>query len=132
MTETNRVFRDLEIVEHLGSGVPRILKAYGRDAFEIRDSFIRIVFRFKTVLSEKTVVKTVGETVGKPSEKPSEKILKIVGENHQVTIAELAGKTGVSPRSVERNIKKLQEEGLLKRVGPDKGGHWEVIGEDAT
>jgi ATP-dependent DNA helicase RecG len=32
---------------------------------------------------------------------------------------------------VERNIKKLQEKGLLKRVGPDKGGRWEVIGEDA-
>ena len=43
--EIMRVFRDLEIVEHLGSGVPRILKAYGRGAFEIRDSYVRIVFR---------------------------------------------------------------------------------------
>lgn len=44
--EIMRVFRDLEIVEHLGSGVPRILKAYGREAFEIGEGFIRIVFRF--------------------------------------------------------------------------------------
>ena len=44
--EIMRVFRDLEIVEHLGSGVPRILKAYGKDAFEIRESFIRITFPF--------------------------------------------------------------------------------------
>ncbi len=43
--EIMRVFRDLEIVEHLGSGVPRILKAYGKDAFEIRDSYVRIVLR---------------------------------------------------------------------------------------
>ena len=43
--EIMRVFRDLEIVEHLGSGVPRILEAYGRDVFEIRDSYIRIIFR---------------------------------------------------------------------------------------
>jgi len=44
--EIMRVFRDLEIVEHLGSGVPRILNAYGKEAFEIRDSYIRIIFRF--------------------------------------------------------------------------------------
>jgi len=46
--EIMRVFRDLAIVEHLGSGVPRIVNAYGKEAFEIRDSFIRIVFRFTT------------------------------------------------------------------------------------
>lgn len=33
-------------VEHLGSGVPRILKAYGKEAFEIRDSYVRIVFPY--------------------------------------------------------------------------------------
>jgi predicted HTH transcriptional regulator len=44
--EIMRVLRDLEIVEHLGSGVPRILKAYGKEAFEICDSYIRIVFPY--------------------------------------------------------------------------------------
>ena len=52
--EVMRVFRDLEIVEHLGSGVPRILKAYGKEAFEIRDSYVRIVFRYAKPLSEVT------------------------------------------------------------------------------
>lgn len=52
--EVMRVFRDLEIVEHLGSGVPRILKACGRNAFEIRDSFVRIVFRYAQPISEAT------------------------------------------------------------------------------
>jgi predicted HTH transcriptional regulator len=44
--EIMRVLRDLEIVEHLGSGVPRIVKAYGKEAFEIRDSYVRIVFPY--------------------------------------------------------------------------------------
>jgi predicted HTH transcriptional regulator len=52
--EIMRVFRDLEIVEHLGSGVPRILKAYGKEAFEIRDSYVRIVFRYAKPISEVT------------------------------------------------------------------------------
>jgi hypothetical protein len=24
-------------------------------------------------------------------------------------------------------MKKLQEQGIIRRVGPDKGGYWEVI-----
>lgn len=43
-----------------------------------------------------------------------------------MTIPELAALIGVTERSIERNIKKLQEPGRLRRIGPAKGGHWEV------
>jgi predicted HTH transcriptional regulator len=33
----------------------------------------------------------------------------------------------VTERSIERNIRKLQDQGLLRRIGPAKGGYWEVI-----
>jgi len=33
----------------------------------------------------------------------------------------------VTPRTIERNIKKLQEAGLLKRIGSEKGGYWEIL-----
>jgi len=131
--EIMRVFRDLEIVEQLGSGVPRILERYGRDTFEIRPNFLRVVFRYdgsekmSEKMSEKTSEKMSEKTSEKMSEKTSEKILKAIGSNNQVTISELAELTGVTTRSVERNIKKLQDNGQLRRVGPDKGGYWEVI-----
>jgi len=44
--EIMRVFRDLDMVEHLGSGVARILEKYERDVFEIFPNFLRVVFRF--------------------------------------------------------------------------------------
>lgn len=44
--EIMRVFRDLEIVEHLGSGIPRILEAYGKDSFQISRNFFRLVFPY--------------------------------------------------------------------------------------
>ena len=34
---------------------------------------------------------------------------------------------GVDRRNIARNIKKQQEQGVVRRVGPDKGGFWEVI-----
>ncbi len=39
-----RVYRDVELVESLGSGIPRILRAYGEDSFKFTDNFIRITF----------------------------------------------------------------------------------------
>ena len=32
----------------------------------------------------------------------------------------------LTTRAVEKNVARLQAEGIVKRVGPDKGGHWEV------
>ena len=43
-----------------------------------------------------------------------------------MTIAELSLLVGVTTRSVERNLKKLQESRLLERIGPAKGGHWVI------
>lgn len=40
--ELMRIFKDLDLVEQLGSGVPRILQAYNKDVFQFSDNFLRI------------------------------------------------------------------------------------------
>ena len=40
--ELMRIYRDVELVESLGSGIPRILRAYCEDCFKFTDNFIRI------------------------------------------------------------------------------------------
>jgi len=44
-----------------------------------------------------------------------------------ISIPEMAETIGISERSIERNIESLKKKGLLKRIGPAKGGHWQVI-----
>lgn len=39
-----RIYRDLELVELLGSGIPRILRAYGEECFKFTDNFICVTF----------------------------------------------------------------------------------------
>ena len=43
-----------------------------------------------------------------------------------VTIAQLAELCGIGTRAVQKNIDLLREQGLLRRVGADKGGRWNV------
>lgn len=59
--------------------------------------------------------------------KTSEKILALIQAAPHITIPELASEIGITSRSVERNIQKLKEEKLLKRIGSDKGGSWVII-----
>jgi ATP-dependent DNA helicase RecG len=61
----------------------------------------------------------VGRTPGK--------ILELIKANPEIAIPELAAIIGISERSIERSIHKLQKEDLLKRVGGAKGGRWEVV-----
>jgi ATP-dependent DNA helicase RecG len=44
-----------------------------------------------------------------------------------ITTEELSSIIAVSPKGIEWNFKKLKEEGVIRRVGADKGGHWEVV-----
>jgi ATP-dependent DNA helicase RecG len=39
----------------------------------------------------------------------------------------MAKEIGISQRKVEENLAKLKILGKLKRIGPAKGGHWEVL-----
>ena len=55
-----------------------------------------------------------------------EKILEAIKENPFVTQEELSQIIGLSRKSIIQNMKKLQENGFLKRVGADKNGHWEI------
>ena len=52
--ELMRVFRDLELVEHLGSGVPRILRSYGKECFKFTENFLRMTFPVLKPLESKS------------------------------------------------------------------------------
>ena len=67
------------------------------------------------------------DTTQKSTQKSTQKILDLIRENPYVTTQEMADSIGIIRRSVAKHIKSLQEKGKIKRIGPDKGGHWEVI-----
>ena len=63
----------------------------------------------------------------KSSKKTRDRIVCEMRENPSVTINDLATMLSISDRAVSKHLKKLQEEDIIKRVGADRGGYWEVI-----
>jgi ATP-dependent DNA helicase RecG len=72
-------------------------------------------------------VKTAVKTAVKSSVKTPTALLALLRQNPQMTLAEVAIELGRSVRAVEMASAKLVKSGKLRYVGPQKGGHWEVI-----
>ena len=58
----------------------------------------------------------------------AERIIAYLMANPEASAHELSIVVNLSVKGVEKNLRVLKESNRLRRVGPDKGGHWEVIG----
>lgn len=54
-------------------------------------------------------------------------ILNLISKNPKISREGLSGRIGINPSAVQKHLQKLKKMGLLERIGPAKGGHWEVI-----
>ena len=121
--ELMRVFRDISLVEQLGSGMGRILNAYDKGVFKFAGDFLIVTFPFaegfESVIDDTDVVNDVVNDV-------ANKILHVFKNNPRFTIKEVAKIIGVTSRTIDREVGELKAEGKLKRVGSTRSGHWEV------
>ena len=154
--ELMRVFRDVDMVEALGSGMKRIQEVYSREIFTFMDNFIRTTIYFKSQsqnsrpADEKAFDAEIGDdgnvngNVNKPQLTERQKnIISIITEgniynaksntkngnvNGCVTTQYIMSKFNFSERTLFRELADLKRLGYIKRVGSDKNGHWEING----
>ena len=119
------MFHKVSFVEKWGRGIGLILSHEPDTRFKEVGRLFITVFRRKYKESEKGIEKGVEKGV-EISEK-QRIILNLIKEMPNISKERLKIKGGLTKKSVEYNIEKLKQKGLLKRVGPAKGGYWEVV-----
>lgn len=124
--ELMRVFRDVELVESLGSGMQRIMRKYTKDNFEFGDNYVRMIVPYNWVEESPkvTVTERVTERV---TESNYDKILRLISANPTITIPRMMDVLSLSDSGIRKIIRKLQQQGVLRRAGGRKEGHWEII-----
>ena len=134
------LFFRMDKVELAGTGIRRMREAMANAGLrppKIRQTtFFTITFK-RPDLKDKEVAlkKRVGEKLAYgseksseiDSEKSSEKIFDTIKNNPKISARELSIIMNISTRAVEKHLAQLKKVGILKRIGPAKGGHWEVI-----
>lgn len=58
-----------------------------------------------------------------------QKIIASIKNNPYITQEELAEIVGIARLNIIKNMKKLQEQNIIKRIGADKSGYWQIIDE---
>lgn len=135
------IFSQMGLVEAWGSGIRRILGAateYGLPVpkVEVFDDMFRVnLFRnvqnnvndtsFGENFGNKNVVKELGKEKQRLTDTQL-KILECLVEDKYISAKKIADKIGVSGRTVENNIQKLKEIGIVVRHGSPKSGYWEI------
>jgi len=118
------LFHKVHFIEKWGRGISLILsKEPDTDFKEVGTHFIAL---FKRKGIEK-VGEQVGEKVGEKLTANQQKIIDFIQKEPTISAKELSKLIGISQRKIEENLSKLKEKGLLRRIGADRGGHWEVI-----
>ena len=117
----------------LGSGIKRALEKW--PAIDFTDDhdgclFTATVHR-KPVdeleLADKGAIKVQDAPIKAPLSGLQGQLLDFIRSNPSVSYDELAGMTQKDRTTVMRNIGKLKDAGILRRVGSKKTGHWEVM-----
>lgn len=124
--ELMRIFKDLDLVEQLGTGIIRILKIYDKDVYEFSDNFIRVNFKFKSSDSLSSIPRSVKNDNIILSE-TQKNILKLIKENSRITQEEMKNIIGVNITTVARNLSELKSKNIIKRIGSNKKGQWEIL-----
>jgi len=70
------------------------------------------------------LVKKVG---GKLVDQVGRKILILMAENPAISKSRLARKLNVSTTTVDKYLKRLKQQNLIRRVGPARGGYWQIL-----
>ena len=63
----------------------------------------------------------------KDGQKTRDAIISLISANHNITTTQMAESLGINRSAISKHLKLMQTKGIIRRVGPDKGGHWEVL-----
>lgn len=123
----NSICKNLLPYTGYGSGIKRAVELDSTIELinDVEMEQFRCIIKRDGKLGEKLGEK-LGDELAKLT-KNRKMILESIVKNSSVTIAELSQTVGISTTAIENNIKYLKENNLLKRVGSDSVGSWEII-----
>jgi predicted HTH transcriptional regulator len=112
-----RVFKDMDLVEQLGSGMERILAVYDKSIFKISANYIKVTFVFgdKTAISgDKTAIIL----------DQKEAILNYAKENSQFRSKDIQELLNLGSSRVRKILSEMCEEKLIDKHGVNKGTYY--------
>jgi ATP-dependent DNA helicase RecG len=125
-----KAFKEVGLIERYGTGIKRIIDIcanYGTIPPKIEElpKGFRVTL-FKEKLND-TLNDPINDTLNDTLNDRTNAILNYIKENKNITQDEIAEKCKVSVETIKRDISKMQNANLIKRVGSRKSGYWQIL-----
>jgi len=114
--EIMRIYKDLDMVEQLGSGVPRILKSYSKDSFVFMRNFTRMIF-------EKSSGQIGGQIILTDRQKD---IIDLIKKDNSISRKNISQRLDINQSAVLKHLNTLKQKNVIERVGGTRG-YWRVL-----
>ncbi len=131
--------QNIEFKESWGCGIEKICtlcKNYGipEPEYTVHPGDIMLKFRAVARIENHTenIAENIIESIVEKLPTMRGRIVKIVWKNPYASARTISEEVGIAPRNVQEHLRNLQAQGVILRVGPDKGGHWEIIGKNSN
>lgn len=121
--ELMRVFKDVHLVEQLGSGMIRILKKYDRSIFTITPNFIRATFPFVNEINNSELNSGLNGGLNSGLNDGLKSLLNVIKNSPGIKAKDASSLlSGRSINTIEKQIKELIDNNLIERKGSRKTG----------
>ena len=114
-------------VEACGHGLKKVYELC--NDYNVNISYINNEYDF-TIEFSRVDRNEIGEINGEINGELSQEelmVLSVFKNNRNAIKEDIIGETGYSSRTIDRIIRSLKDKGLIKRIGSNKNGYWEVI-----
>ena len=123
--ELMRVFKDVGLVEQLGSGMERILAAYDKSIFEFSKNFMKVTFKYdkKAAIKsgdKKAAIKSGDKRSSKKYEEQRAAVIAYIAENKSVKSEELIDVLGVKISRVKVILSRMVDEKIIVAEGGNR------------
>jgi predicted HTH transcriptional regulator len=109
-----------DIVETKLKAVLQLIRGEIKELIEAKDDT-------KIPVKENTTKSGQKKVVRKSGQKRWSEVLNLIKENPSISRKELSEKLDINPSAIQKHIQKLKSEGLIERMGGDKGGYWKIL-----
>lgn len=123
-------FSYMKLMEHWGSGIPRIIECVveaGLKEPEFIDGDVDLRINiYRGQIGDVTNNVTNNVTNGVTDKSPEEAIIAMIEADSMVTQVKMAEALGVTTRTVKRILAKIQETGMVTHEGTSRSGKWVI------
>ena len=129
-----KLFRFAKLSENVGFGISKLMSwkdlTGNNVTINSERDYVLVTLYLKADVVEnvvENVVESVVESVVENLTERQKRIISIIEDDNSVSATQISTKLSATMRTIQRDLTKLKSLKLLRRVGPDKGGYWEVI-----